>query len=156
MTSLDTGSIALARYLEYDVTQSKLKGKTILELGSGVGYLGLTTSLLGAEEAVLSDRAALVPLLRSNIARNADLLGSARVVELDWSHSQLPTDIESTDFDYIVGSDLTYEHHGAQLLVQVLARLCAPPAHSASSSARAGKFYDASLNLSARLASRQA
>eukprot|EP00124_Ichthyophonus_hoferi_P004560 Ihof_evm2s518 gene=Ihof_evmTU2s518 len=48
-------SFVLAKYLEYDKDLSgKLKGKTVVELGAGVGVPGVTSSILGAH-VVLTD-----------------------------------------------------------------------------------------------------
>mmetsp|Transcript_1999 Transcript_1999/g.4055 ORF Transcript_1999/g.4055 Transcript_1999/m.4055 type:complete len:140 (-) Transcript_1999:389-808(-) len=54
--------LELASYLEMD--PSWVEGKKVLELGSGVGYLGLICALLGASQVTLTDQSPLLPVSR--------------------------------------------------------------------------------------------
>jgi len=48
-----------------------MKGKTCLELGSGMGLSGIAAAMLGCS-ATLTDVADVLPLLRLNAASNFD------------------------------------------------------------------------------------
>ena len=56
---------------------------SVLELGSGVGAVGLLCCALGAQ-VTLSDLAPALPLLARNCRRNGYGQHLARVAELDW------------------------------------------------------------------------
>ena len=47
-----------------------VRGKSIIELGCGLGIPGCVASLLGAREAVLTEQPTLLALLRQNVTRN--------------------------------------------------------------------------------------
>lgn len=59
--------------------------KRVLDLGTGTGVAGLAAAQCGARETILTDRASLGPLVRSNIDLNTGFdHGSVRFVSLDW------------------------------------------------------------------------
>ena len=51
-------------------SRSKVKGKSILELGSGVGLAGMAAALLGPASVTMTDTAEMLPLMRRNIEKN--------------------------------------------------------------------------------------
>ena len=66
-------------------TASSIRGRAVLELGSGCGLLGLLLARLGAR-AIMTDLPELIPLLRENIACNTLGATSAPVARpLDWA-----------------------------------------------------------------------
>ena len=88
-------------------------GVSVLELGSGVGAVGLLCCALGAQ-VTLSDLAPALPLLARNCRRNGYGQHLARVAELDWlwageapSKLQPFTALEARP-DVIVASDVWY------------------------------------------------
>lgn len=54
----------------------KLRGRQVLELGSGTGIAGIAAALLGAH-VVLTDRAGTLPLLQSNVHQHAEAISQA-------------------------------------------------------------------------------
>jgi len=61
-------AILLARYLE--LFPEKVCSKSVLELGSGCGLVGIAAGLLGAKEVVLTDLEYSLPLMEDNVQRN--------------------------------------------------------------------------------------
>lgn len=47
-----------------------VRGRRVLELGSGTGFVGIVAAALGAKEVVLTDLEAVLPLTRSNVQAN--------------------------------------------------------------------------------------
>ena len=102
----------------------------ILELGSGVGLVGL---LLAADRGVhvtLSETrsayagaAVTFENLRRNVETNrwnvAQSGGDVEVLELDWSQGFQGLE-EKHDFDLVIGSDILYEPHLFEDLLDVL------------------------------------
>ena len=116
-------SIVLARYFEKqqqklqppqgkgDALPLLLAGKRVVELGAGVGALGLLAAKLGARECFLTDLPAACGLLRKNVARNTTSEGARRdhceVVPLVWGDEHLPAEIaRHGPVDLVLGSDL--------------------------------------------------
>ncbi|KAA0160134.1 hypothetical protein FNF28_05562 [Cafeteria roenbergensis] len=88
----------LAKYLLEGSKRRDVRGKRVVEVGSGTGAAGLLLAMAGATVA-LTDLPSVVPLLAANAAR---VLGSARQL---WPH-------------FIVGSDVLY----AESLIDPLLR----------------------------------
>ena len=90
------------------------RGKSVLELGAGCGYVGIAAAKMGAVVTV-SDRVDHLEHLQDNVARNR-LEHCMRVTELEWA--QHDTDAFrrrcSAPFDWILASDCVYEEdsHG--------------------------------------------
>jgi len=103
-----------------------LRGKTVLELGSGTGLVGLVAGKLGAE-VWITDQAPLLPIMQRNVAMNA-LVSSVHVVELNWGEPILPTVPHAPDL--ILAADCVYFEPAFPLLVQTLAALVPPAATS--------------------------
>ena len=69
------GGFALSRYLGQN--EALVRGKSVLELGSGTGYLSCAIALLGAARVIATDFDFMIPMIRSNIKLNRALLASA-------------------------------------------------------------------------------
>lgn len=102
-------------------------GRRVLELGSGVGILGLEAARLGARVR-LSDTARYSRQylnLQQNVQRNAAAVaaagGSAEVVDLDWVGTAFtPELVEDLAAEIVVGSDVL---HVASLVPALLATI---------------------------------
>ncbi|KAG7097232.1 hypothetical protein E1B28_004603 [Marasmius oreades] len=73
----------LSNYL-FTKGSTYLRGKNVLELGSGTGLVGLFASLLGPNHVWITDQAPLLGIMRHNISMN-NLDSKCTVVGLDWS-----------------------------------------------------------------------
>jgi predicted nicotinamide N-methyase len=131
-------SLVLAKYIEKQAPP--LKGKTVVELGSGIsGLPGMCCALLGAETVVLTDTSeAVLSLLRHNVERNVSMAqigmnGSAtcrlerppRVEELRWG---VEADAERmvrgvSSIEYILAADCVYDEAAVGLLLRTILRL---------------------------------
>ena len=103
------GSEGLLRWMCDPARKSVFDGRSVLELGSGTGHLGLSLAAAGASRVCLSDLAQQLPLLNSNIDLNADLCGKSDVHAevLPWGTK--PAGPVDRRYDLIVGSELTYD-----------------------------------------------
>ena len=81
-------------------------GKRVLELGSGVGAVGIGARLFGASRVVLTDIEDVVPLLEANIDLNH--VQDVTAVALDW-FQDVPSAILEERFDLILASDVVYD-----------------------------------------------
>mmetsp|Transcript_11725 Transcript_11725/g.13487 ORF Transcript_11725/g.13487 Transcript_11725/m.13487 type:complete len:239 (+) Transcript_11725:60-776(+) len=97
-------SLSLCDYLFANVN---LDGKTVVELGAGVGVPGMCASLLGGK-VLITEQDPLHNLIRKNVESNfKDRPNMPSVGEIDWL-----ADDNSLDYhvDYILVSDCIYEH----------------------------------------------
>ena len=81
-------------------------GKRVLELGSGVGAVGIGARLFGASRVVLTDIEDVVPLLEANIELNH--VQDVTAVALDW-FQDVPSAVLEESFDLILASDVVYD-----------------------------------------------
>ena len=107
-----------------------LAGLRVVELGSGTGIGGLTAAALGAH-VLLTDTAAVLPLLTTNCADNASEVhragGEASAHSFEWERpAELPQ--AAVMCDLVLAADVLYHPRGAQLetLAAALAALTAP------------------------------
>ncbi|KAK4657536.1 hypothetical protein QC762_213860 [Podospora pseudocomata] len=118
---------------QYLCTNSTLvKGKRLLELGTGTGYVAiLCAKYLGAEHVIASDGSEdVVNNLPDNLFING-LQGTDRVSvsELRWGHALLGTEEEEwnggREVDVVLGADITYDASVIPALVATLQNLVA-------------------------------
>ncbi len=103
------GAVVLAKYLES--RPDLVKGKRVLELGSGTGIVGLASHFLGASSVVLSDLTYALQNLEDNVQHNLQKnrrtdIGDISMQMIDWcDQSTYPI---SHSWDVIVGSDIVW------------------------------------------------
>lgn len=97
------------------------ESKKVIELGAGVGLVGMTLATLGAH-VVLSDQDYCVPLLKENVRLNQSHFSNPIAVKtLQWGSNIETLPIESPDL--IVASDIIYNESSFELLIQTLKQL---------------------------------
>jgi predicted nicotinamide N-methyase len=120
----DSG-VVLGKFLEHAVESGMmvLRGKKVVELGSGCGLVGCIAALLGAE-VTLTDLPDRLRLLKKNIETNlyGDVRGSAAVSELIWGEEPDPELIDPSP-DYVFGSDVIYSEGAVVDLLATLLQL---------------------------------
>ncbi|EGC32664.1 hypothetical protein DICPUDRAFT_155371 [Dictyostelium purpureum] len=109
-------AIVMSKFFELEIGRDGLKGKRIIELGSGVGLLGVVLSLLGAD-IIITEQKSMHGILEYNVKKNCKDLSKTKVQELWWGDNILDF---KPPFDMIVGSDLIYEDHCIDLLLKSL------------------------------------
>ena len=95
-----------------DTSDSKFGGKTVCELGCGLGLVGLTLAKLGAKSVTLFDRE---PLCLECANASAKLNGVENIVKtevLDWNAPADENKLNS--FDILVAADVLYEKHAVE------------------------------------------
>jgi ETFB lysine methyltransferase len=108
-------SLVLARRL----LAERGAGRTLLELGCGVGVVALAAARAGFDVTVSDYYDDALSFARANLARAGH---SARALLLDWR--SLPDDLPR--YDAVVASDVLYERPYARLVAEVIARTLAP------------------------------
>jgi hypothetical protein len=122
--------------VDYMVSTNLVRGKTVLELGSGCGYIGIASAVLGASKSTMTDMLVndsknnttsriVLDNCDHNIALNSGLLTQENVETqvLHWGkdHKKCVDKLmcKSTGdvhYDLILGSDVTYEAEGSDSL----------------------------------------
>lgn len=109
-------SIALSEYL----CSKDIYGKSVLELGCGVGVVGIVAALEGAKVLMTDYEEDALKFTRMNIEKNltqAMLDSLVEVMYLDWRTLAL-TEI----FNFIIGSDLIYEQRNHEPILNLIKR----------------------------------
>jgi len=108
---------------EYMISRTEIfREKKCLELGSGVGFLGILAAKLGAERVVLTDMPRVIPNLEDNVQINMEGNEHVFVVDLNWEDydAQHLNFSEFFEADFIMGSDLLYDPPLIDALVPLL------------------------------------
>lgn len=93
-------SVGLARHLAQ--APEMLQGKRALELGAGVGVVGMIAQYLGAQVAQTDHQRGALQVARQNAAQNS--IAGMRQFLADWRAWQ-----HSERYDLILGADILYE-----------------------------------------------
>ncbi|KDQ06252.1 hypothetical protein BOTBODRAFT_60705 [Botryobasidium botryosum FD-172 SS1] len=105
---------------QYIIRRGSLRNKTVVELGSGTGLVGLVAGLLEANVCI-TDQQQLLDLMLVNVALN-NLSHNVTALELNWGEP-LPLDLPAQP-DLILAADCVYFEPAFPLLVQTLSYLC--------------------------------
>lgn len=103
---------------------------SVLELGAGLGAVGLYAAGLGASRVVLTERDDKLRPLAANVALNTHLLNTSEllVTPLSWGGplpnllptAHAPPSRTPHAFDLVLGSDVTYKHEAVHELAHTL------------------------------------
>ena len=121
-------SVALARLLAH--VPSFSAEQRVLELGCGLGAVGLAAGTAGAATVLLTDREAPLLALAAQAADANGLAGVVSTATLEWDADEaaLRSAIGDEPFDLVVGADLLYDDGAARMLAALLAQLLDPTA----------------------------
>ena len=106
-----------------------VRGKRVLELGSGTGALGMFSSLLGASHVMLTDMAMVLDLLQRNIQHN-NMSDNVKAMELSWGTQQ--SQRHHQEYDVILCADLLFtsvDRDWYRPLAETLIQFCCNKQH---------------------------
>ena len=117
-------AIVLCRWLgKKSIEEGKnlVKGKSVLELGSGVGLCGMYAKrVLGASYVCCTDLESVVPHLKENVKLNG-LETEVDCKMLEWGNTfRWESGLEHAHFDIVLLSDCLYHEHLYEPLFQTL------------------------------------
>ena len=99
----------LSEFMCSNKIRKMFKDKTVLEIGSGTGYCGLTAALLGTTTVYLTDREENLEIIEKNYNNNKERLSSVIITPLNWNNIVDYKNIKE-NIDIIIASDIIY--HG--------------------------------------------
>ncbi|KAK8085870.1 nicotinamide n-methyltransferase [Apiospora hydei] len=123
------GALHLAAYLLSATGQDLLRGKKVLELGAGTGFLAiLCGKQLAAKHVTTTDGdEGVVEALKENVALNGLDEKRVQATKLWWGDDLKGTwverECETEPYDIVVGADITYEPEAIKALVSTLRQL---------------------------------
>jgi len=108
-------SVAVAQLLL--LNPELVRGRSVLELGSGCGLGGLAAAAVGADVTLTDNCSAVLVNLSENARINAL---QARVEMFDWAGELHKQSGESKKFDVILGADLVYNPRYGRVLARAI------------------------------------
>ncbi|KAK8044009.1 nicotinamide n-methyltransferase [Apiospora rasikravindrae] len=123
------GALHLAAYLLTAAGQEIIRGKKVLELGAGTGFLAiLCGKQLAAKRVTTTDGdEGVVEALQENLALNGLDEQKVQATKLWWGDDLKGTwverECEAEPYDVVVGADITYEPEAIKSLVSTLRQL---------------------------------
>ena len=107
------GGAALAHALSQPEFPFSVAGKTVVEIGSGTGAVGLAAAVAGASVVVLTDRPAVLPRLRAGIQRNQAALDAASATvtaaSLEWGDARAAEASCPEGCELVLAADCLYQ-----------------------------------------------
>ncbi|PIA35108.1 hypothetical protein AQUCO_03600046v1 [Aquilegia coerulea] len=98
-------------------------GKRAIELGTGCGPAGMGLFLLGLENILLTDIAAVMPALKRNLKRNKPVLGKMlKTSQLYWNNVNQIKNL-NPPFDFVIAADVVYIEETVGSLVNAMESL---------------------------------
>jgi len=120
------GTVVLAKVLEKN--PGLVRGRRVLELGSGRGVCGISAARLGARSVTLTDLPYALGALQEAVALNSvDTCGELIATVLDWSDPRSFLD-GAQHFDVILASDVAWLMELVQPLVDTIDAVCSQAA----------------------------
>ncbi|XP_075546365.1 protein N-lysine methyltransferase METTL21D-like [Dermacentor variabilis] len=118
------GALVLGKYIDHKNCLGEWDAKkSVLELGSGTGIVGIVTGSFG-NDVLLTDLPQFVPLLEKNLEENRDCLrGKASVRTLEWGAPPAPDMIAP---DVMLISECVYYEKAVEPLLKTMTALCGP------------------------------
>jgi predicted nicotinamide N-methyase len=101
-----------------------IRDRTVLELGSGTGVVGIACGYAGASEVLMTDLHESLPICRANLEINTGLItvgSKVNVCELEWGNDNHLATIKHRvgAFDLVLGSDIVY-HQSPEILTALV------------------------------------
>jgi predicted nicotinamide N-methyase len=117
-------AVTLANHL---LTNPELvRGKRVVELGSGLGLAGLTAALQGATEVMLTDREPFaLHCGMSTAALHPRIMPQVRAAVLDWNDEEIAANLRNS-FHVILASDVLYDRECIEAFVNICTKVAAP------------------------------
>ena len=125
-SSWETGFV-LADYITNPATGMSWAGKTVVELGSGLGLCSIAAGLMGAASVCATDNSpTALRLLRDNLdAYAASCTGTLDVQPLTWGDESGLAALPPTPMiDIVMASDVVYQHSARDALRRTICSLC--------------------------------
>jgi len=124
-SSLWASSPALILWMCSDPSRlSLIRGKSILEIGSGLGFVGLALGALGARRVLCTDLPEQQALLAHNVQANAS--GRCKVESTPFVWGTPPPPAIGRHYDLVVACDVLYDEAHVEPLATSLAALLCP------------------------------
>ncbi|XP_038614725.1 protein-lysine methyltransferase METTL21C [Tachyglossus aculeatus] len=122
------GALALCQYLEEHPEEFRFQGAKVLEIGAGPGLVSIVVSILGAY-VTATDLPDVLGNLQYNLLQNTQNCTphQPEVKELVWGEDLELNFPKSTHFyDFILASDVVYDHYFLEKLLTTMKYLCQP------------------------------
>uniref|UniRef100_UPI00398ED32C EEF1A lysine methyltransferase 3-like n=1 Tax=Pristiophorus japonicus TaxID=55135 RepID=UPI00398ED32C len=114
--------VRLVLYQYFEDEKINFIGKKVLELGSGTGIVGILAVLLGGDVTMM-DRPYVLKQIEYNVSANIPVSSRQclKISALAWGNDQ---ENFTTDYDFILCSDIVYNPTHFEELLQTLLHLC--------------------------------